>query len=194
MTDDEQRFEALWAAHSRAVLRYAARRVPSGDVDDVVAETFVVAWRRLAQVPDPALPWLLGVARGVVSNTARSADRRTALHLRLAETGQTPAGTWADARLGAGSAVMADALQRLSAADRELLTLIAWDGLTSAEAASALGCSRATLAVRLHRARSRLRGHLEAATTAAAHRDPELIDTIDSVGMPLPGSHREEPR
>lgn len=196
MVGDEQRFEELWAQHAGAVLRYAARRVQPGEVDDVVADTFVVAWRRIEAVPDPALPWLLGVARGVAANTTRSANRRTALHIRLA--GAEPATESAEVSDGAdaGSEVMFAALDRLSPADRELLTLIAWDGLTPAQAAEALGCSRATLAVRLHRARARLRTHLAAAGAAppglATSSQPK---SIDRVAARRPGTtHGEDSR
>jgi RNA polymerase sigma-70 factor (ECF subfamily) len=154
----DARFEALWAQHSATVLRYAARRVLPGDVDDVMAETFVIAWRRIGEVPDPALPWLLGVARGVAANTTRSARRRDALREHLTSEARTAAPVGADPV----SAEMLAALQRLSAADRELLTLVAWDGLTAAEAAQVLGCRRGTVAVRLHRARARLRAQLAA--------------------------------
>lgn len=155
-----QAFEVLWRHHAATVLRYAARRVTAADVDDVVAETFLVAWRRADEVPDPPLPWLLGVARGVAANATRSAHRRAALAERVAAEpvrAAPPADAVAAQR---PSDSMLAALARLSHGDRELLTLIAWDGLTPDEAAEAVGCSRATLAVRLHRARTRLRTHL----------------------------------
>ena len=200
MAGDEREFEALWAAHSASVLRYAARRVPPGEVDDVVAETFLVAWRRLDAVPDPALPWLLGVARGVAANTTRSANRRTALHERLASTtpASDPAAAWDGWDAESGPALAA--LARLSASDRELLTLIAWDGLSPAEAAKALGCSRATLAVRLHRARNRLRTHLaDAGPDPDPRPDPQttFINTHDAARAATlrPSStHREDQR
>lgn len=152
MTDAE-RFERLWGECSPAVLRYAARRVTGTAADDVVAETFVVAWRRLAEVPEPALPWLLGVARGVAANSQRSVNRQSALAFRVAAQPShlpEPAGTDYD-----GEVLLA--LSRLSEADRELLTLIAWDGLKPHEAAQVLACSATTLRVRLSRARGRLR-------------------------------------
>jgi RNA polymerase sigma-70 factor (ECF subfamily) len=147
----EQRFDQLWRDHAAAVLRYARRHVLPDDVDDVVAETFVVAWRRLDEVPAYGLPWLLGVARGVSANTRRSHRRRDALSDRIgAERDAEPAWPPTD-----GDDAVTAALHRLSDADRELLTLIAWDGLSHAEAAEALGCTRGALKVRLHRARTR---------------------------------------
>lgn len=152
-----ERFEQLWSQHSSAVLRYALRRVPASYVDDVVADTFIVVWRRLADVPEPALPWLLGVARGVAANHVRSLNRQTALAARLASQPEpaTPV-------TGSGSSDMVTAaLDMLSDDDRELLTLIAWDGLEPREAALVLGCASATVRVRLHRARRRLREALD---------------------------------
>lgn len=172
----EQRFEQLWQEHAAAVVRYARRRVLPGEVDEVVAETFLVAWRRIDEVPDPALPWLFGVARGVSANVLRSARRRDALHERLAGQPMRRGTSHADPR------ELASALAQLSERDRELLTLIAWDGLAPAQAAEALGCSRATLAVRLHRARRRLRTALDAEAAevdAATADDPTHIRTCD---------------
>jgi RNA polymerase sigma-70 factor, ECF subfamily len=147
----EQRFDQLWRDHAPAVVRYARRHVLSDEVEDVVAETFVVAWRRLEEVPPYGLPWLFGVARNISANTRRGRRRQEALSGRIAadlDDGPDWPGTDGD------DAVTA-ALHRLSDADRELLTLIAWDGLSHTEAAEALGCSRGALKVRLHRARSR---------------------------------------
>jgi RNA polymerase sigma-70 factor (ECF subfamily) len=153
---DEERFDRLWREHAAEVLAYARRRVDAEQADEVVAETFVVAWRRLGEVPEAARPWLFGVARKVAANVRRSERRRDALHDRLAEEQRAGAPD-----LGAGPAGLAGlagpALAELPADDRELLMLLAWDGLSRSEAAAALGCSRATLAVRLHRARQRLK-------------------------------------
>jgi hypothetical protein len=80
----EAQLEELWRAYAPAVFRYARRRVLPGDVDEVVAETFMVAWRRRNEVPEFPLPWLLGVARGVSANLLRTARRRDALTDRLA--------------------------------------------------------------------------------------------------------------
>ncbi|MGY1843186.1 RNA polymerase sigma factor [Modestobacter sp. SYSU DS0875] len=150
MTPDE-RFDRLWTDHAPAVVRYARRHVLPDDVEDVVAETFVVAWRRLDEVPAFGLPWLLGVARGVSANVRRGHRRRDALTERI---GAQPAADLAWPVTGPDDEVTA-ALHRLSDADRELLTLLAWDGLTQEEAAEALGCTRGALKVRLHRARRR---------------------------------------
>jgi RNA polymerase sigma-70 factor (ECF subfamily) len=151
----EQRFDQLWQDHAPAVVRYARRHVLPDEVEDVVAETFVVAWRRLEEVPPFGLPWLLGVARNVSANTRRGRRRQEALSDRIAaELDDGPA--WPEIGGGGrGEETVTAALHGLSDADRELLTLIAWDGLSHAEAAQALGCTRGALKVRLHRARSR---------------------------------------
>ncbi|MCU1670304.1 MAG: polymerase subunit sigma-24 [Blastococcus sp.] len=150
----EQVFDRLWLEHAPAVLRYARRHVLPDEVEDVVAETFVVAWRRLDEVPPYGLPWLLGVARHVSANVRRSRRRRAALSDRIADNSQD------DADVSWPEPVQDDpvttALRRLPDADRELLTLIAWDGLSHEEAAAAVGCSKGALKVRLHRARRRL--------------------------------------
>ena len=72
----EARLEALFDEHYSAVRTYARRRAPEALVDDVVAETFLVAWRRIDELPDDVRPWLLGVARKTLSTQLRSARRR----------------------------------------------------------------------------------------------------------------------
>jgi RNA polymerase sigma factor (sigma-70 family) len=148
------RFERIFAAHYRAVFAYALRRATRAEAEDAVAETFLVAWRRLEHVPDPAKPWLLGVARRALANQRRSSRRQQALGTRLAHEPPSPAEP-------SGETPVLEALGRLSDDDRELLLLIAWDGLTAGEAAAVLDCTPATLRVRLHRARRRLRSELE---------------------------------
>jgi RNA polymerase sigma-70 factor (ECF subfamily) len=162
---DLRRFEALFLEHAEAVLAYAARRSDRDTAQEVLADTFVVAWRRLASVPDPALPWLLGVARRVLANERRSFRRAQALTLRLV---LEPRGCVAeptdevDARLSAQAA-----LRLLPPREREVLELLAWEGLSTAEAAEVLECSQRLLAVRVHRARRRLRGYLDEAHLAS---------------------------
>ncbi len=76
---DAQRFAALWDAHASRVQAYALRRVGADAAEEIVAETFLVAWRRLAQVPGDPLPWLLVVARNTIANQRRSGYRRRVL-------------------------------------------------------------------------------------------------------------------
>jgi RNA polymerase sigma-70 factor (ECF subfamily) len=146
------RFELLYAKHAPAVKAYVLRRVDASAADDVVAEVFVVCWRRFEEIPADPLPWLLGVARRVLSTQRRGERRRGALRDRLVET----ACDSIDVTPEVNDGVLASALAHLSSTDRELLLLIAWDGLSPAQAATVLGVKPATVRVRLLRARRRL--------------------------------------
>ena len=148
------RFERLFRTHADAVRGYALRRTDPDDADDVVAETFLIAWRRFDDVPSDAAPWLLGVARRVLSNRRRSDRRVLSLSDRLAERERRKpslASDDTDLRL-----TIEAGLEQLPDKEREALLLLAWDGLSTAEASVVLKCTRATLAVRVHRARRRL--------------------------------------
>jgi RNA polymerase sigma-70 factor (ECF subfamily) len=147
--DRRARFERLWQQYAPAVAAYARRRAPADVVDDAVADTFLVVWRRLDRVPNDPLPWLYGVARLTLANHRRAQARRTALAERLDPEVPADASEQPDARV-------LEALATLGDGDRELLMLIAWEGLTPAEAAVALDCTAVTCRVRLHRARARL--------------------------------------
>lgn len=146
-------FDALYAQHAAAVKAYVVRRAQSSIADDVVADTFMVCWRRLEDVPEDPLPWLLGVAARVLKTHRRSDSRGRRLRERLAGGQRTadPAPSLSlDGTLGA-------AVRRMREDDRDLLLLIAWEGLTPSQAAAVLGIRPATARVRLHRARERLR-------------------------------------
>jgi RNA polymerase sigma-70 factor (ECF subfamily) len=155
--DERLAFEALFRANHAAVHRYAMRRVEEAAVQDVVAETFLVAWRRHAEIADDPLPWLLGVARRVCANHLRGRQRRVALGERLAAQPYRPPSSGALSEDGE----LKLALSSLGEFDREALLLVAWDGLSNRDAAKVVGCSKATFAVRLHRARGRLARALE---------------------------------
>ncbi|UBU12773.1 RNA polymerase sigma factor [Nonomuraea gerenzanensis] len=163
--EPEQRFEEIYMAHYPAIATYVRRRSTSpDDIADVLAETFTTAWRRLNDVPpkpEQARLWLYGVARRVLANHFRAEERRTALAVRL--RGEVT--TWAAAVVRDDSAHRA--FQRLSDDDREVLALVAWEGLTGPEIAKVLGCSRGAARLRLHRARKRLAKEL-------AEIDPDL--------------------
>jgi RNA polymerase sigma-70 factor (ECF subfamily) len=168
-----ERFESIFREHHAAVRAYALRRAPHDMAQDVVAETFLVAWRRLDDIPADPLPWLYGVARRVLANARRSADRGLALERRLAAAA-VPAGL-ADPgeRVGEAELVRA-ALARLSERDRETLMLVAWEELSPARAARAAGCTRAAFAVRLHRARGRLAAQLDTLEPSSGGRAKPL--------------------
>jgi RNA polymerase sigma-70 factor (ECF subfamily) len=167
------RFESLFRAHAGAVRSYALRRTDASTADDVVADVFLVVWRRLDQVPEQPLPWLLGIARRVLANSTRGASRRTALTERLSATA-TPGATAATQPSDLG---VACALRALRERDRELLLLIAWDGLTPAEAAAALGLGRGAFAVALHRARRRFARLLAEQSNASEHSGAVEVPT-----------------
>jgi RNA polymerase sigma factor (sigma-70 family) len=153
-------FERLWDELFARVLGYALRRTDPEEARDVTAETFTVVWRRLEDVPpgDEALPWLLATARKQLANRRRAADTR-------ARIGDGPLATpviSGDPIEGVVTrSTLAEAFDRLGAADRETLALIAWDGLQPREAATVVGCSAATFAVRAYRARRRLAALLD---------------------------------
>ncbi|SDK51793.1 RNA polymerase sigma factor [Nonomuraea jiangxiensis] len=157
--EPEQRFEEIYMAHYPAVATYVRRRAGSpDDIADAIAETFTTAWRRLNDIPqgDEARLWLYGVARRVLANHFRAEERRTALASRLREEVRT----WPEPVRDHGQAH--EAFMRLPDADRELLGLVAWEGLSGQEIAKVLGCSRGAARIRLHRARKRLARELAA--------------------------------
>jgi RNA polymerase sigma-70 factor (ECF subfamily) len=158
------RFEELFTCHHDDVLRYFVRRLDiRADAADLVAETLLIAWRRLDEVPDgQILPWLYGVARRVLSNHRRGETRRHGLADRLRDDLRTAVPDPQPAAVEA-----AEAFKQLSDTDREVLSLVAWEGLDSTQLAAVLDCSRNTAMVRLHRARRRLERLLDNATTGA---------------------------
>jgi len=155
--DDAARFRALFEATYGAVRRYVDHRgVTGGRADDIVAETFIVAWRRLDDVPaDRPLPWLLVVARNLWLNQRRADRRYAAAQQRLPLP--VPATDEPD---DAAVAAVRRGLATLDPADREVILLVARDGLTAAEVGEVLGCTPGAARVRLHRARHRLGAEL----------------------------------
>ncbi|MER7890178.1 sigma-70 family RNA polymerase sigma factor [Micromonospora sp. NPDC094482] len=160
----------MYQAHHRQVYAYAVTRAGRQLADEVVAETFLVAWRRLPALPMATpLPWLLAVARNVVSERYRAEERQQAVAAEMRAWISAEELSVADVADGvAERAAVLTALARLSDDDRELLTLVAWHGLSPGEVARVLGCSTATYYVRLHRARRHLKDAMSAAT------EPEL--------------------
>jgi RNA polymerase sigma-70 factor (ECF subfamily) len=146
-------------------MAYARRRTTPEEAQEVVAETFLVVWRRLDDVPKDPLPWLLQSARRVLANRRRGARRRASLVEKVQVQPPAPSGGFAEDVVG--SLGIETAMARLSEQDRELLMLVYWDDLSHSQASKVLGCSSATVAVRLHRARRRLEkelvsgGHIE---------------------------------
>jgi RNA polymerase sigma factor (sigma-70 family) len=156
------RFRAVYDTNYHRVLGYALRRTASReDAEDVVAETFLTAWRRLEEVPhgSGARPWLYGVARNALANQRRGERRRGRLSGRLHAEPTLADWHWADANDELAS--VAPAFARLREKDRELLALAAWEELGPGEIATVLGCSRNAARIRLHRARRRLARELQ---------------------------------
>lgn len=154
----EARFSRLYRDHEREILRYALRRsAEAEDAADVVAETFLVAWRRLGEVPadGEARLWLYATARRVLANQQRGLNRRTRLAERLRHElrQQLPL-------MPASDRPVLDALAGLAAGDRELLMLVGMEELSPSEAAQVLGISTVAARTRLHRARRRLQARL----------------------------------
>jgi RNA polymerase sigma-70 factor (ECF subfamily) len=179
-SQEEQRvrqFTELFTANYGHVLAYVRRRVAADLAQDVVAEAFLAAWRHLPELPPEPLPWLYRAAHFAVANQRRTLSRRGRLDDR--------------ARLEAANAVALDhseliaadmeltaAFRALSEADREVLRLAAWEGLTAAAIGTVLGCSEAAAKARLHRARQRLSRRLG---STAAHQ--ELNHSVHGTAM-----------
>ena len=157
----EAEFSAVFERHYRDVERYLHRRAPDVSVHDLAAEVFLVAWRRWERMPpDKTLPWLYAVAGNVLANEIRGRQRHRRLTDRVAAL--SPPLVEADhAEEISERAAVAAAFDRLGEPDREVLRLVVWERLKMADAARVLGCSTPAFAMRLARARRRLRAALE---------------------------------
>jgi RNA polymerase sigma-70 factor (ECF subfamily) len=153
---DDAKFTELYLRYGRPVQAYCARRIDRSQVADAVAETFLVAWRRLDEIHDvdAALPWLYGTAYRVIANQRRTRARARNLVQRL-KTVSIP-DVWGPdtivARKREGDVVML-AVSRLKAIDREILLLEIWEGLSHADVAIALATTPQAVRQRAYRAR-----------------------------------------
>lgn len=174
MTDAEreQRFRDLVGLIIEPVRRYLARRTDPDTADDVLSETLLVCWRRLDEVPPASatdggdasgqtVPWAIVVARNLLANAQRAERRRTRLVGKIIAL-DPPASVVDsfDPTDSTDAAQVRTALGRMRAGDTELLRLWAWDGLESPQIATVLGISANAAAIRLHRAKARLRAEL----------------------------------
>ena len=149
----------LYEQHAAGIAAYALRRAAPADAADVVADTFLVAWRRHDELPDErdTLPWLYGVARRVLANQRRARDRRTRLHDRLRSDFVEFENQHSRAEQADGFERVSSALAALSDDDAELLRLTAWEGLSPTQIAATMEIEPSAVRQRLRRARQRLR-------------------------------------
>jgi RNA polymerase sigma factor (sigma-70 family) len=157
-------FALIYEANYPRVAAYARRRAGEPDADDVIAETFLVAWRRLDEMPlgELTLPWLYGVARRVLSQRMRSSRRRDRLVARLGRVGGRDDVAITEAETLDDREVVRMALNRLRPQDQELLRLAEWEDLDAPQLARILNCSTNAIAIRLHRAHKRFAQALNA--------------------------------
>jgi RNA polymerase sigma-70 factor (ECF subfamily) len=154
---DAERFTRIYRASYSRVLGYAARRTSPELAREAVDEVYLRAWRRLPDVPDPPLPWLLVAARNVISEQRRGGAKADALALEMARMPLFDPDL-SDAVVERN--IVLQAVASMAETDREALMLTVWDGLGHRDAARVAGCSVGAFAVRLHRARRRLRAEL----------------------------------
>jgi RNA polymerase sigma factor (sigma-70 family) len=170
----KRRFDQLYDAHYDVVRRYAWRRAPSL-ADDVVAETFLVLWRRLDDAPDEALPWLIGVARNVLLNMSRGERRRGDHELRAEAVSDEVSFTESVSEFSA----LRCAFRVLPERDREILFLAAWEEFDRDTIARVLGCTRSNVALRLFRARKRLAAAMTDSPDGAVEGVPQRVGIDD---------------
>jgi RNA polymerase sigma-70 factor (ECF subfamily) len=148
----------------------------------VTSEVFLIAWRQLPVIPEPPLPWLLGVARNLLRKQADAGRRRRVLAARVAAlTTEADEIAWDAGEHVVERAAALEALASLAERDVEALTLVTWHGLDVPAAAAVVGCSRHAFTVRLHRARQRL--------TKAVRATDQLPRPLGAVRQPVPSGN-----
>ena len=156
MPAGDARFTELYERYHQRIQAYCGRRTGPDRVEDAVAETFLTAWRRIDDVPggNDALPWLYGVAYKVMSHQWRSASRRGRLNKKLASLGVNVVEAPEEVVvIRHESRQVLEALERMNATDREILRMSAWEELSHAEVATALGISIEATRQRLYQAK-----------------------------------------
>ncbi|MFI6824126.1 RNA polymerase sigma factor [Micromonospora sp. NPDC050187] len=194
--DREGRFRALYADAYADVLRFAQRRVHSSHAEDVVADAFLVAWRRVQDAPsrsDEARAWLFGIVRHCLLNTQRGLGRRDALAVRIAETAPADSADGPEDDAAVQRLDLAAAWRRLSAGEQEALSLRVFEDLTSPQAARVLGISAASYRLRLLRARRALRRQLDLVERPSSAPDPlSALASHTPAGPPSAPAQMEE--
>jgi RNA polymerase sigma factor (sigma-70 family) len=160
--DRDRLFRTLYLDHAGRLSAFAYRcGVPRDDIDDVISEVFLIAWRKLDAIPDPPVDrlWLFGVARNVIAKQRHGRWRQVRLVDRLTVLpGAVDAGAVGD------QMALRDAIGRLPVRERDVVRLVEWEGLSHDEVAVIVGCSANASRIRLHRAKVRLRRELRDAS------------------------------
>jgi len=183
-------FRVVYEDHYDDLWRYCLRRAGSvSDAEDVLSETFTVAWRKFEDAPTghDVRPWLFTIARNHLRNSWRKSKRRRTLTSRvISEDPPRPADDPATLALDDSAAVIA-ALGRLKERDQELLQLATWDELPHREIATILDCSENAVAIGLHRARKRLRDELDSAQSSGTRKENRKVrGTQNTLPVPEP--------
>ncbi|PZS02418.1 MAG: RNA polymerase subunit sigma [Pseudonocardiales bacterium] len=184
MVEPAERFTALYRQHRVDIERYVLRRAPEVDVADVVAEVFTVAWRRFDEFDsEHPLPWLYGVARRMLANELRRRSRVRHLSERVKTSSTESVEDHSPAI--AQRIVFQQALNGLRELEREAVLLVAWERLELREAALVAGCGTSAFAMRLHRARRRLRVALSEEESPGRSEDADSAVKPSSVTAQL---------
>jgi RNA polymerase sigma factor (sigma-70 family) len=195
VNDPLERFAGLYDQYYRSVLSYALQHADQGRAEDVASEAFLIAWRKLHDVPDPPLPWLLGVARNLLRQHAAATRRQQRLADRIAAvTSAEDMLSWDTGEHVVEREAALELLASLPSRDVETLTLIAWHGLNTSEAAAVVGCSTPAFAVRLHRARRRLADMVRSAGKRQECRALQHTDVTARQVAPLDAQNTSNPR
>jgi len=153
-----EEFNRVFRAQLPMISAYLARRVPFSEVEDLASDLFEVAWSKKDKIPEGfELPWLYKTARYIVSNFHRKQSGRTSILARLAEPVAAPSAE----SIALADIELSDALAGLSAPDREIISLWALEGLTNVEIAKAIEVSENAAAIKLTRAKQKLKNLLK---------------------------------
>lgn len=167
----QARMDAIYEQHFNPVAAYCMRRLPPHAANDAISETFLIAWRKLAQVPHApgTLPYLYRIAGNVIAHQRRSFARQGRLRSKLGRIApDVPPAPEIQVLDHAAHREVRDALDHLSEADREVIALRAWEELTTPQIAEVLEISTAAAQKRLARALARLERSLKAQGAVAA--------------------------
>ena len=158
---DREWFSRLYHDNYRMLMAFARRRIDEQTADEVVADTFLVAWRRREDLPEGfERAWLFGVARNTMLSAARASRRRNALSGKLRGVARPD---WSDgwSEVGDRADALLQAMRELREEDREVLLLLAWEEMSHAEIAHTMGITANAVAIRICRARKRLADRID---------------------------------